>query len=94
MGDVLVDTKKEEKKPKLVGKGVSVNTDYLIIGQSLDGVRDPRGNDKEYVAEFNRLSDKLKEDAKNNGVAVISLPRYLDMIGYQPPKIVNSGRSR
>jgi hypothetical protein len=92
--DAYIDTKKEEKKPKLVGKGVSVNTDYLIIGEGLEGSRDPRAKEKEYAAEFTRISEKLREDAKNNGVAIISLRRYLDMIGYQPPKIVNIGGNR
>jgi len=91
--DAYVDTNPKEKKPILVGKGVTVNTDYLIVGEGLEGVRDDRSKDKVYSAEFTKLVDKLKEDAKNNGVAIISLRRYLDMIGYQPPKIVTSGQN-
>ena len=92
--DAYVDTNLKDKKPTLVGKGVAVTTDYLIIGGSLESVRDDRSKDKVYVAEYNRLIDKLREEAKNNGVAVISLQRYLDMIGYQPPKIITSGQPR
>ena len=92
--DAYIDTNTKDKNPTLVGKGVTVNTDYLIIGEGLEAVRDGRSKEKLYATEFTRLSDKLKEDAKSNGVAIISLRRYLDMIGYQPPKIITTGRDR
>jgi hypothetical protein len=86
--DAYIDTK-DEKMPKIVGKGVSVNTDYLVVGEGLDAFRGSKAYSKEYLLKFKLLSDELKAKAANNGVAVISLRRYLDMIGYQPPKIVN-----
>ncbi len=88
--DAYVDTNQKDKKPTLVGKGVTINTDYLIIGEGLESVGDSRYKEKPYADEFTRLLGKLKEDAKNNGVPVISLRRYLDMIGYQPPKIITT----
>ena len=91
--DAYIDTK-DDKNPKIVGKGVSVNTDYLVVGEGLDGFRGAKTYDKEYIAKFKRLSDELKAKAANDGVAIISLRRYLDMIGYQPPKIVNLGGNR
>ena len=89
--DAYIDTNLKDKKPTLVGKGITVNTDYLILGEGLEAVRDTRAADnKPYADEFKRLVEKLPADAKNNGVAIISLRRYLDMIGYQPPKIITT----
>jgi chemotaxis protein histidine kinase CheA len=90
--DAYIDTK-DDKAPKLVGKGVSVNTDYLVLGEGLENARGGKSFDKKYALEYKALIQKLKDEAKNNGVTIISLQRYLDMIGYQPPKIV-SGTSR
>jgi hypothetical protein len=90
--DAYIDTK-DEKAPKIVGKGISVNTDYLVLGEGLELNRGVKSFDKDYVLKYKRLTDELKEKAATNGVAVISLKRYLDMIGYQPPKIV-SGQNR
>jgi len=88
--DAYIDTNPKEKKPTIVGKGITVNTDYLILGEGLDGVRDSRAKDKPYADEFSKLIERLKDAAKNNGVAVISLRRYLDMIGYQPPRVISN----
>ena len=38
------------------------------------------------------LVKRLKEKASANGVTVISLSRYLDMIGYKPPQVTSSRR--
>ena len=35
---------------------------------------------------------ELQEKAKSNGVTVISLQRYLDLIGYKPPRAISSVR--
>jgi hypothetical protein len=88
--DAYIDTK-DEKAPKLVGKGVGVNTDYLILADTLESVRHPRSLDKGYVQAFDRMREDLKQKAISNGVTVITLRRYLDMIGYQSPKVVSSG---
>ena len=89
--DAYIDTNPKAKEPTLVGKGVTVGTDYLIIGDGLDPTR---AGEKEYSAKFKGIITKLQDEAKNNGVAIISLRRYLDMIGYQPPKIITTGRDR
>ena len=90
--DAYIDIK-DDKTPKLVGKGVSVNTDYLVLGEGLNSLRGGKRFEADYVLKYTAHVEKLKADAKNNGVAIISLQRYLDMIGYQPPKIV-SGQNR
>ncbi len=88
--DAYIDTK-DEKTPKIVGKGVSVNTDYLILADTLESVKHPRSGDKAYVQAYDRLREELKTKAATNGVTLITLRRYLDMIGYRAPKVVSSG---
>jgi hypothetical protein len=88
--DAYIDTK-DDKMPKVVGKGVTVNTDYLILADTLEAVNSPRSRDREYVQKYDRLRDELKTRAANNGVTLITLRRYLDMIGYTAPKVISTG---
>jgi hypothetical protein len=87
--DAFIDTS-DEKAPKVVGPGVSVNTDYLVLADNLESVNHPRSRDKAYVAAFDRLKAEMQAKANLNGVTVITLRRYLDMIGYRPSKVVTS----
>jgi hypothetical protein len=89
--DAYIDAK-DEKAPKLVGKGVTTNTDFLILGDSLDAVGHPRARDKEYSPKFDKLLRELKDAAASNGVTVISLKKYLEMIGYRSPKVTSNAR--
>lgn len=88
--DAWIDTK-DEKAPKLNGKGVSSNTDYLIVGDSLEAVNSPRKALPLYTKEFSDIVEKMKTKAVSDGVTVITLRRYLDMIGYRSPKVISSG---
>ena len=85
-----IDTK-DEKAPKAGGKGVTSNTDYLIVGDSLEGVNSPRKGIAGYNAAFDRIATDMKNKAVSDGVTVITLRRYLDMIGYRAPKVTSSG---
>jgi hypothetical protein len=89
--DAYVDTK-DDKAPKLVGRGVSVNTDYLVLADTLESVNHPKARDKAYVAAFDRLVAEMKAKANANAVTVITLRKYLDMIGYRAPKVVTGNR--
>jgi len=60
--------------------------------QGLDATRHAR--DKDYANRYGALKKEMEDKARANGVAIITLKRYLDMIGYQPPKIVTGGASR
>lgn len=86
--DAYIDVK-SDKEPKLEGTGISSNTDYLIIADSLEAVNHPQARtNKDYLQKFQKLEHDMKAKAVENGVQVISLRRYLDMIGYQPPKVI------
>lgn len=84
--DAFVDLK-DPKGPKIAGKGISVGTDYLILADNLDAVNHPKARDKDFVGRYEKLVRELKDAANSNGVTVISLRKYLEMIGYRAPRI-------
>ncbi len=90
--DAYIDTK-NAKAPALKGD-VTSRTDYLILGDSLDGARSDKKNDKEFTTRFDKLNQELKLKAQNNGVTILTLRRYLDMIGYKPPKVSTTSEYR
>jgi len=81
---------REEKAPKIIGKGVTVNTDYLILADSLESLNHPKARTPGYTKAFDELQKKMKETAQSNGVQIIPLRRYLDLIGYRQPKAASS----
>jgi hypothetical protein len=87
--DAYIDTK-DDKAPKVVGKGVSVNTDYLVLADSLEGTAHPMAKNNPYKTAFNQMVNDMKAKAASNGVTVITLKKYLDMIGYRTGKAANS----
>jgi hypothetical protein len=91
--DAYIDTK-DEKAPKMVGKGITTNTDYLVMAEPLDGVGHPQAKNPGYKAEFERLRTDMRTKAATNGVTVVSLKKYLDMVGYRAPKVASSGANR
>jgi hypothetical protein len=48
--------------------------------------------DKNYVNAFDKMKEDMRSKAISNGVTVITLRRYLDMIGYRSPKVISSGQ--
>jgi len=94
--DAYVNTK-DDKEPRLLKEGddakgeVTSKTTYLIIADGLEVVpRHPKRNDKDYIKKYNELISEMQDKARQNGVTVISLSRYLDMIGYKPPKVIST----
>ncbi len=90
--DAFIDTK--GKLPEIKGE-VGSNTDYLVLADTLEGVKHDKVRDKEFRDRFDKLVRDMRARAQANGVTIISLRRYLDMIGYQPPRVIgNRDRSR
>jgi hypothetical protein len=86
--DAYIDVK-SDKEPRLEGPGISSTTDYLILADNLESIGHPQArNNKEYMQKFQKIEKDMKAKALENGVQIISLRRYLDMIGYQPPKVI------
>lgn len=83
--DAWTDTKDKELPPK--GSGITVRTDYLIVGSgrgSLSEARDPA-----FAGNLDKAIKAARDKAKENGVTVIGLRKYLDMIGYVSPRGVS-----
>ncbi|MFQ3651127.1 MAG: hypothetical protein SNJ75_12400 [Gemmataceae bacterium] len=86
--DAYIDTKGDS--PKIQGD-VTTRTDYLIMGDSLDQVNHPmaRGSDgATFRRNYEKLQREMKEKANTYAVPVLSIRRYLEMIGYTPPATV------
>src|SRR5262249_19972130 len=86
----VVDAYVDLKDGSVQGKGITSNTESLILGDGLDQTRDDRSRDKELVAKVDRSIQALKKKAPDSGVAVISLRRYLEMTGYRAPRVESS----
>jgi hypothetical protein len=82
-----IDTSDDKGPPKLVGTGVNRKTDYVILGDSLDDVKHPRIRDEEFRKEFVRIVNSQRDKARNEAIPVVTLRRYLQMIGYVPPRV-------
>lgn len=89
--DAYIDVS-DDKAPKLVeqtkGQPVSVDTEYIILGNNLREVGHPRARDLDYVKKYEELVKQLKDAGGANAVKLIRLGDYLDMMGY------SSGRTR
>ncbi|MBY0231252.1 MAG: hypothetical protein K2W96_18375, partial [Gemmataceae bacterium] len=89
VGYIRADDPKDP--PKMVG-GVTSKTDYLVLGDTLEQVNHPRSGEAEFAAAYRRLIKAQREEAIANSVPVITLRKYLDMIGYRAPKLSTTGK--
>jgi hypothetical protein len=98
--DAYVATKNAKVPELLNDKGekgdVTSKTNYLIVADGLlDAIPNhAKKNDKEYVKAVNDLIGQMRTKATANGITVISLQRYLEMIGYKPSKVSSSRDGR
>ncbi len=85
--DMVVDAWIDLKDYSIKGPGITVQTDYLVIGDNAElSERDAQGAQKLEAA-----TQKLRELARENGVQVIGLRKFLEMIGYRvPPHLAES----
>ena len=82
--NTIIDAFLEQKDTdwEITGKGITRETNYLILGEDL-----PDNKDQAVAADnLRKKNAKMVEQARQNGVFVVSLRNYLDMIGYQPPR--------
>jgi hypothetical protein len=66
-------------------KKVTVQTDFLVIGDIPAYLKEARDGG-ERAKKINDAIAKMKEQARQNGVRILSLGKYLEMIGYPLPK--------
>jgi hypothetical protein len=81
--NMVVDSYIDLRSLEIRGK-VTVQTDYLIIGSGSDVLAD--GGTK--PDDQKKLNDKIEEMgklARHNGVEVVNVKRFLDLVGYRLP---------
>jgi hypothetical protein len=84
--NVVVDAYVDPKENVVKGKGITVQTDYVII-PDIDAERAAESplfleNQGKRAEEIG----KILKSAKENAVQVIKLPKYLEQIGYRMPR--------
>jgi hypothetical protein len=85
--DAIVDLK--DGSIKRTGKGITVKTDLLIVGEGIEAVGDSRARNKDLAAKVEASIKALRKDAAYNGVTIVSFKNYLDLIGFRPVKITS-----
>ncbi|HWG45408.1 MAG TPA: hypothetical protein VN688_21780 [Gemmataceae bacterium] len=82
--NIVVDAWLDPKDGSVKGKGITLQTDYLILGDTrekadnIQNIRTGRAN--------------MEEKAVRNGVKRIALYKYLEMIGYRLPRSTGAER--
>lgn len=91
--DLVGEIKASNEKglPTQIGD-VNSRVDYLILGETLDDVNHPRRKEAQFKAEFSKLQRTLRDKARNIGVPVLTLRKYLQMIGYVAPSVEGKKR--
>jgi len=83
--NILVDAYVDRGKDFAIqGPGISVQTDYLIVGDGLENARDVQ--DKEMIKKMSAAMDEMRKQATENGVKIVGLKQYLELIGYRLPR--------
>jgi hypothetical protein len=82
---IIVDAYLDPKDFQVKGK-VTVRTDFLIIGESLEFQITGREKNPEFHKKLDKGIRDMKDQANANGVAIKSLSQYLEMIGYRLPR--------
>jgi hypothetical protein len=83
--NIVVDAWLNPKDFAVKGK-ITVQTDYLILGESLDFQETGRGKNEELQKKLDVGINQMKAEALKNGVKATSLSKYLEMIGYRLPR--------
>jgi hypothetical protein len=83
--DVVVDAYLDLKDFKVKGRGITVRTDWLILGGGLDYLGGGGPREQEFYANVEKAIEAMQQKAKDTGVEVIGLRKYLEQIGYRLP---------
>ncbi|HZY86139.1 MAG TPA: hypothetical protein VFE78_14995 [Gemmataceae bacterium] len=84
--NVEVDVWMDPKDASMHGKGITSQTDYLVVGLGSESLVGARGRDQKFGQELDKAIKDMKEKAAANGVAIVSLKKYLELIGYRVPR--------
>ena len=91
--NIVVDAWLDPKDYTIKGKGITVRTDFLIIGQSGEYLESgPRATDIERSKGLEKGIRQMQEQANKNGVPIMPLYKYLEMIGYRLPRSISENQ--
>jgi uncharacterized protein (UPF0335 family) len=84
--NVVVDAYLDLRKDfEIKGPGITVQTDFLILGDKPEAVLGSQGREEEIKKKISDKMEELRSQAKQNGVPVKGLRQYLDEIGFRMP---------
>lgn len=85
--DAFIDAS-DDRAPKIkeLGKGITIDTEYLILAYDLGAMKHAKSRDNAYDAEYKKIKKKLQDAAKENAVKLIRLDDYIEMMGLKPRK--------
>ena len=92
---VVVDAYLDEKDNSIKGPGMTLNTTYLIIGDTPEVSGEVIGGDKRNdfkIAIGVKITDMVNE-AQKLGITRVPLRRFVELIGYKMPKGAGVARS-
>jgi hypothetical protein len=85
--NIVVDAYLDMRKDFTVkGPGITVQTDFLIVGDKPEAILNAEeGRKKEIAEKIDNAMKTMEKQAKDNGVRKMNLREYLNEIGYQIP---------
>jgi hypothetical protein len=89
---IVVDAYLDLKDMTVKGTGINRQTDFLVVGEQpgVDGNQQIREGDaglERKQALYKKVAE-MRQEATNEGVAIVQLRRYLSMIGYRLPRVI------
>jgi hypothetical protein len=87
--NIVIDAYLDPKDFTIKGKGITVGTDFLVTGESLEFQLTGREKNPEYHKKIEQGVIQMKDQALKNGVQIVPLHKYLEMIGYRLPRSVS-----
>jgi hypothetical protein len=83
--NVIVDAWLDPKDYTIKGPGITSQTDYLIQGELIDFFGPTGERNVELNKKLEKANNEMKRQAVDNGVQMVNLRNYLEMIGYRLP---------
>ena len=92
---VVVDAYLDEKDNSIKGPGMTLNTTYLIIGDSPEVSGEVVGGDKraDYKLAITAKITDMANEAQKLGITKVPFRRFVELIGYKMPKGAGVARS-
>jgi hypothetical protein len=83
--NIVIDAWLDPKDGSIKGNGITVRTDYLITGESQEFSLTGREKSGDFQKKLEAGRKQMEAQAAKNGVQIVPLHKYLEMIGYRLP---------